>query len=84
MPKLSGTKNVPVARSRYQTSNTPIPESTDEPQQDHFSESKQLLSNSLAQPTRHERSTISEHVSGSAGVSISISELPSIGPKKHA
>ena len=70
MPKLSGTNNVPVARSRYQTSTTPIPEGTDEPRQDYVLESKQLLPNTSTRQARHERSAILERVSSSVSVPI--------------
>lgn len=70
MPKLSGTNNVPVARSRYQTSTTPILESTNEPQEDYISENKQPLPNTLTRQARHERSANLERVSGYANVSI--------------
>lgn len=83
--KLSGTNSVPIARSRYQTATTPIPEGTDEPQQDHVSESKQLLPNTLTRQARHERSAFLERVSDCVSVYSPISEnLSSVGAKKYA
>jgi hypothetical protein len=68
MPKLSGTNNVPIARSRYQTSSTSISGGTDEPQQDQVSESKHPLPENLTRQLRHERSVIPERVSESVTV----------------
>ena len=85
MPKLSGTNSVPIARSRYQTSSTPIPESVDEPQQDHGSESKQPLPNTLTRQTRHERGAIPDRVGGYMNVFVSISQiLPPAGAENLA
>ncbi|KAF9653731.1 hypothetical protein BDM02DRAFT_1674030 [Thelephora ganbajun] len=60
IPKLSGTNNVLIVRSRYHTSTPPIPGGIDEPRQDRIVENKQPLSNALTRQTRHERSAIPE------------------------
>lgn len=85
MPKLSGTNNVPIARSRYQPSTTPTPSGTDEPQQDHVSEGKLPLSNNLTRQPRHERGAIPDRVSDSVNVYTLIPKaFPSVGANKLA
>lgn len=74
MPKLSGTNNVPITRTRYQAS-TSIPGGSDDPQADHISESKQPLPSASSRQTRHERSVIPERVSSDVIVCASFFEL---------
>lgn len=62
IPKLSGTNNVPIVRSRYQATATSIPGGVDEHRRDHGSENKQSLPNISARQARHERSAIPERV----------------------
>jgi len=74
VPKISGTNNVPIARSRYQTSAAPISDGTDEPRQDPISESQQPLPNTSGRQTRHERSAVPERVSNYVCIASSIPE----------
>lgn len=63
VPKLSGTNNVPIVRSRYQPSVTPIAGGTDGLQQDHVTESKHPPPDPLTRQARHERGVPPERVS---------------------